>query len=283
LLRSTIRRSALAAVIAGLAALAPTQVAAAGESHSTRGDWELTYSTDFRDMGGVRPMQSSRDTNSTLRDSDDGNVRQPTVRDNVHVTSADGARDGKALAVKVQRGTYETNSGTKSGWTMGRMGLAYSQETPVRVRTRIKMSPAIGTKLAVMWWPKSEPGKANWRWEVDFAEAFGGKSLTDKWGSRQAVSQRWHADLNGDGSAKEQIIRDIEIDATQWVTYDLFILPNRMWVEINGKEAFETTDRRFIPQDAGFFTVGTALTGGRSGPHTNDTTLIDYVEIYGRR
>ena len=281
--RSTIRRSAFAAVIAGLAALAPTQLAAADEPSSVRGDWKLTYSTDFRDMTGVQQMQSSRDINSTLRDSDDGNVRQPTVKGNVVLTSAAGARDGKALAVKVQRGTYETNSGTKSGWTMGRMGLAYTQETPVRVRTRIKMSPAVGTKLAVMWWPKATPGKSNWRWEVDFAEVFGGHSFTDKWGSRQYVSQRWHADIDGDGSAKEQIIHDDKVDATQWVTYDLFVLPNRMWIEIDGDKTFETTDRRFIPQDAGFFSVGTALTGGRSGSHSNDTTLIDYVEIYGRR
>jgi hypothetical protein len=240
--------------------------------------WTLAYRHDCRTLDGVQIMQSPRLTNDKCAPDDTSNseLQKPTLASNVEVVNDPAATDGQALAIRVRPGTYTTSLGLQTGWTMGRMALPFQAAPPVRVRARLRMSRAVGTKLAVMWWPAG----GGWPWEVDFAEVFGGLSLSDYWGSRQYVGQRWHADLDGNGMATEQLLSNRKHDATKYTVYELTILPGRMSVRFNGVEAFATTDRRFIPTDAGFFALGTALTGRRDARHTADATFLDYVEVY---
>jgi hypothetical protein len=54
-----------------------------------------------------------------------------------------------------------------------------------------------------------------------------------------------------------------------------------MWIEIGGVKRFETTDKRYIPNGPGFFSIGKALTDGRAmRSRTDDTVFVDWVEIY---
>ncbi len=127
-----------------------------------------------------------------------------------------------------------------------------------------------------MWWLAG----GGWPWEVDLAESFGGATTTDYWGSRQNVAQRWHADLDGNGRAVEQLLHDDTVDATQYHVYDLFITPERMWIEIDGRKTFETTDKRYLPTGAGFFSVGKALTHRRDAAgRTDDAVIVDWLEL----
>lgn len=242
--------------------------------------WTAVYSNDFSSMDGVRAFQSPVTVNDTLKPSDISNnmLQKPSLASNVVIQPDAAAQDGKAMAVWTRPATYKTSTGTKVGWTNGRMMIAnQDQSPPVRIQTRLRMTPSIGVKAAVMWWPAG----GGWPWEVDFAETFGGSTLTDYWGSRQNVTQRWHADLNGDGRAIEQLIHDDKIDATKYHVYDLFITPERMWIEIDGVKTFETTDTRFIPDSPGFFSVGKALTHRRDlATRTQDAVVVDWVKIY---
>ena len=269
---------ALTAVPA-IAATTTGTTSAAMTSTPADGTWQRVYRNDFSDLRDVTRFTSSASVNGSLSPSDTTNnlLQKPTVASDVSTVSDPAAEDGSALGVFTQQASYATASGTAYGWTNGRMALSgQNQAPPVRIRARIRMTPSIGAKTAVMWWPAG----GGWPWEVDFAETFGGVSLTDYWGGRQHVDQHWHADLNDDGAAKEQLNHTDDIDATRYHTYDLFVLPNRMWVEIDGVTTFETTDARWIPKGPGFFSIGKALTGTRSGQHTKDGVYVDWVEIY---
>ncbi|MDP9432741.1 MAG: family 16 glycosylhydrolase [Actinomycetota bacterium] len=242
------------------------------------GGWKQVYRHDFTSMTSVIPMRSSPTSNSELlpKDTIQNKLQRPTVPSNVVIVADAAARDSSALAVYTRPASYSTLNGTAFGWANGRMMLAgHNQSPPFRIRTRIKMTASIGVKTAVMWWPER-----GWPWEVDFAETFGGSSLTDYWGSRQHVSQRWHGDVNGDGQAREQKIHNIALDATKYHDYDLFVTRDKMWIEIDGVTHYSTTDRRFIPNSPGFFSIGKALTHGRHLPHTQDAVYVDYVELY---
>jgi hypothetical protein len=245
--------------------------------------WERVYRHDFTDLRDVLAFNSSPDKNAKLSPSDSTNspLQRPTVRGNVEVVGDAAASDGQALGVLTRRGEYQTPSGTARGWVNGRMMVqGQNHAPPVRVRARVKMTRSAYTKSAVMWWPAG----GGWPWEVDFAETFGGPSTTEGWGSRQKIAQRWHADLDGDGRAKEELKQDIRLDATRYHVYDLFITPERMWIEIDGTLRMETTDRRYIPKGKGYFTVGKALTQRRDiEGRTDDAVLVDWVEIYRPR
>lgn len=242
--------------------------------------WSRVYRHDFADLTDVSAFQSSKTVNDQILPTDTTNsqLQKPSLKSNVQAVADAGADDGKAMGVYTRKGTYATSSGTAQGWSNGRMALVgHNEAPPVRIRTRLRMTASAKAKTAVMWWPAG----GGWPWEVDFAETFGGSTTTDYWGSRQFVAQRWHADLNGDGMAKEQLLHDDAIDATKYHVYDLFVTPDRMWIEIDGKKTFETTDKRFIPTGAGFFTVGKALTHRRDAAgRTDDGVFVDYVEIY---
>ncbi len=252
-----------------------------GEAGLNDGSWQRLYRNDFSDLGGVNAFQSPADVNSRLRPTDTENspLQRPSLRSNVEVVPDPKAQDGRALGVFTRVGQYQTATGTARGWTNGRMMIKNQEHAPpLRVRTRLKMTASAHTKSAVMWWPAG----GGWPWEVDFVEPFGGSSMTNGWGSRQKISQRWHADLNGDGMAKEQLVKDIPLDATQFHVYDLFVTPERMWIEIDGVLRMETTDRRYIPDRPGFFTIGKAMTGRRDiAGRTEDAVVVDWVEIYG--
>lgn len=242
--------------------------------------WQRVMRHNFTNLTNVGRVQSSVAINDTLRPTDTTNalLQRPIVRDNVRIADDSGAQDGKALAVLTRRSSYALSSGDVTGWSNGRMSLNNNSHVPpVRIRARIRMTPSIGSKTAVMWWPET-----GWPWEVDFAETFSGTSYTDKWGGRQLVSQRWHADLDKDGRATEQLIKDIPLDATRYRVYDLFITPGRMWITIDGVERFSTTDTRYIPKSAGHFSIGKALGGGpRSlSSRTFDGVYVDWVEMY---
>ncbi len=241
--------------------------------------WTRIYRHDFTSQADVTAYESGVAANDEIAGSDtDAKILQrPTLKSNVAVVDDSAAGDGKALAVHTRKGNYSTSSGTKYGWTNGRMQISnHEVAPPVRVRARIKMTASVKAKSAVMWWPTD-----GWPWEVDFAETFGGSSLTDYWGSRQYVGQRWHADLDGDGDAKEQLEHDDKVDATKYHIYDLFVASDRMWIEIDGVKRFETTDRRYIPTGTGHFSIGKALTHRRdAADRTNDTVFADWVEIY---
>ena len=245
--------------------------------------WERVYRHDFADLRDVLAFNSSPDRNAKLSPSDSTNspLQRPTVRGNVEVLGDPAASDGQALGVLTRQGEYQTPSGTARGWVNGRMMVqGQNHAPPVRVRARLKMTRSAYTKSAVMWWPAG----GGWPWEVDFAETFGGPSTSEGWGSRQKIAQRWHADLDGDGRAKEELKQDIRLDATRYHVYDLFITPERMWIEIDGTLRMETTDRRYIPTGKGYFTVGKALTGRRDiEGRTDDAVLVDWVEIYRPR
>jgi hypothetical protein len=244
--------------------------------------WSRVYRHDFADMHDVNAFNSTRDINSGLSPTDTANedLQKPTVASNVGVVSDGAAVDGNALAIHTRRANYETHDGTKWGWANGRMMIeGQSYAPPVRVRTRLRMTASIKTKTAVMWWPSG----GGWPWEVDFAETFGGTTLTDYWGGRQHVGQRWHTDLDGDGQARNEIKTDIAMDATKYHVYDLFITPDRMWINIDGVEKFATQadQKLFIPNSAGHFTIGKALTHRRDATdRTNETVFVDWVEIY---
>ena len=267
---------ALGSVAVGLVPTAPASAPAEAATYS----WTRVLRNNFTDLSRVARMQSSVAVNDTLSPFDTTNalLQKPVVRGNVRIASDSAAGDGHALAVLTRKTSYETSAGTQTGWANGRAMLTNADHVPpVRIRARIRMTKSIGAKTAVMWWPK-----VGWPWEVDFAETFSGQSWTDKWGSRSYVSQRWHADLDGDGLAKEQLIRDIAIDATRYHVYDLYITPARMWVTIDGVERFSTTDTRYIPDSAGALWIGKALGGGpRNDPdRTFDGVYLDWVEIY---
>jgi hypothetical protein len=242
--------------------------------------WSRVYRHDFVDLHDVNAFQSSIAVNSALTGDDTSNsdLQKPTLESNVAVVGDAAAVDGKAMAVYTRKANYETDSGTVYGWTNGRMMInGQNHAPPVRIRVRLRMTASVKVKSAVMWWPAG----GGWPWEVDFVETFGGTSLTDYWGSRQNVGQRWHADLNGDGSATEQLIHDDAVDATQYHIYDLHITPSRMWINIDGVTKYETTDTRYIPDNAGFFSIGKALTHRRyAAERTNDTVFVDWLEIY---
>jgi hypothetical protein len=243
------------------------------------GSWQLAYRNDFVDLRDVTRFSSTSAVNDTISPADNTNslLQKPTASADVSTVADPAATDGSALGVFTQQSTYPTGSGTAYGWTNGRMVISgQNQSPPVRIRARVRMTPSIGAKTAVMWWPAG----GGWPWEVDFAETFGGLTMTDHWGSRQTVDQHWHSDMNGDGSATEQLNHADAIDATQYHSYDLFILPNHMWIEIDGVKTFETTDPRWIPKGPGFFSIGKALTGTRSGAHTVDGVFLDSLEIY---
>jgi hypothetical protein len=241
--------------------------------------WTVAYRTDFTSMDKVNAFQSPASVNDTLSSSDSSNapLQKPTVSSNVHVVSDSGATDGKALEVDTRQANYQTSSGTKFGWANGRFAISgQTYAPPVRVSVRLRMTASIHTKTAVMWWPSG----GGWPWEVDFAETFGGDSLSDYWGGRQHVSQRWHYDTNGDGSAKEQLpAHDDTLDATKYHTYTLNILKGSMFVEIDGVKKYSTTNTAYIPKTAGFFTIGKALTTKRSATHTNDAIFADWLTI----
>ncbi len=248
-----------------------------GEAAPVTG-WMPTFRSQFTSLAGVSASQSPRDRNDQVRPGDSTNeeLQAPTLKSNVETVADPEASDGRALAVHTRMGTYQTSRGAVRGWTNGRMNVAAAKGAPpVRVRARVKFTPSRWTKAAVMWWPS---GNRHWRWEVDFAETFGDKP---EWWPRQQVAQRWHGDTNGDGRAKEQIAHTDRLDATRYHLYDLTILPNRMSVAIDGVVTFSTTDRDYIPDDAGEFSVGKALEGLRStGDRTPDAVLVDWVEVY---
>ena len=243
-------------------------------------NWRRVYRNDFTGLGDVLAFQSSVEVNSRLTPGDTANspLQKPSLRGNVQVVPDAGAQDGQALGVFTRIGEYATANGAARGWTNGRMMIKNQEHAPpVRVRARLRMTPSAYTKSAVMWWPAG----GGWPWEVDFAETFGGTSTTDGWGSRQKISQRWHADLDGDGRAKEQLVKDVPLDATRFHVYDLFVTPERMWIEIDGVLRMETTDRRYIPTGPGFFSIGKAMTGRRDvAGRTEDAVIVDWVEIY---
>lgn len=282
---------ALAATGTATAAATATGTAAAqdgpGPAAHTRpgaaaadGAWHTVYRHDFGTLRDISAFTSTATLNSTLRPTDTNQslLQKPTLASNVAVTGDAGASDGKALAVRTQRASYATRSGPAYGWTNGRLMLrGQDQAPPVRIRTRLRFTPSIGTKSAIMWWPSH----GGWRWEVDFAETFGGKTLTSYWGGRQHVSQRWHGDgPDRDTKANEQIAKNVDMDGTRYHVYDLFITGARMWVEIDGTEVFSTTDRQFLPTGAGFFSIGKASEGVRNSPtRTADAVFVDWLEI----
>lgn len=241
--------------------------------------WTAVYRNDFVDMRDVNAFQSSATVNGTLKPSDTANspLQKPSLKSNTAVVSDERASDGKALGVFTRKGTYATPTGTETGWTNGRMSISgQDHAAPVRIKTRLRMTASARAKSAVMWWPAG----GGWPWEVDFAETFGGTTTTDYWGSRQYVGQRWHADLDGDGQAIEQLIHDDKVDATAYHVYELVVLQDRMWIEIDGVKTFETTDARYLPKGAGFFTIGKALTGRRDVVgRTDDAVVVDWLEI----
>ena len=257
---------------------APTAPSASSVS-GTDGSWNLVYRNDFTDLHDVTRFTSTAAVNDKLSPSDTSNslLQKPTTASDVTTVADPAASDGSALGVFTQQNSFATSAGTQFGWTSGRMSInGQNQAPPVRIRARLRMTPSIGAKTAVMWWPAG----GGWPWEVDFAETFGGQSLTDFWGSRQHVDQHWHSDLNHDGAATEQLNHNDTLDATKYHTYDLFIEPTHMWVEIDGVKTFETYDQRWIPKGPGFFSIGKALTGTRSRAHTNDGVYLDWLEIY---
>jgi hypothetical protein len=239
--------------------------------------WTPVYRHDCGSLVGVQVMQSSKLANDACApdDADNASLQKPTLRTNVEAVHDAGATDGRAIVARVQTDTYLTSAGLEQGWTMGRWSLPFDAAPPVRVRCRAKFSRSIGTKFAVMWWPAG----GGWPWEVDFAECFGGRSLYDYWGSRQTIAQRWHGDVNSDGRAIEQLVFDHKVDGTRYNIFDLRITPQRMSIAINGVERAATTDKRYIPDSPGFFALGTALTGRRDAPHTEDAVYVDWVEI----
>lgn len=281
---SCVKRALSVALAAGVAlsanavgAVVPAHADGAATSNESTA-WTKVYRHDFDDLADVAAFNSGPDVNDSLRGSDTGVMQQPVVRSNVEVVHDPAAEDGKAMAVHTRKAGFRTSRGTQEGWSNGRMAITdHNAAPPVRVRTRMRFTASVHTKSAVMWWPAG----GGWPWEIDFAETFGGDSLTDYWGGRQNVGQRWHSDLNGDGQAREQLIHDDRVDGTRYHVYDLHILPDRMWIDIDGRTTYETRDRRYIPKGAGFFTVGKALTHRRdSTSRTADAVVVDYLEIY---
>jgi len=241
--------------------------------------WKLAYRNDFTDLKDVNAFESPAKVNTESGGKGSAkDLQKPTVKSNVVVVDDSDASDGHALAIYTRKAKFATPGGEREGWANGRMMITgQNQSPPVRVKVRLRMTPSVGTKSAVMWWPVG----GGWPWEVDFAETFGGKSLNDYWGSRQHVRQNWHADINGDGRAKEQLTHADDVDLTKYTEFDLYILPDHVWVEINGRKTFETKDKRYIPNGPGFFSIGKALTDGRElRSRTDDTVFLDWVEIY---
>jgi fibronectin type 3 domain-containing protein len=260
---------------------ATVQAAATSSSAATSSyAWSQVYRNDFTDLRDVNAYQSSVDANSHVQpsDSDNSSLQKPTLSSNVVLSGDSSAADGKAMAVWTRKATYQTANGPVSDWTNGRMMIrGQQQDPPVRVRARIRMTASAKVKSAIMWWPTN-----GWPWEVDFAETFGGDTTTDYWGSRQHVSQRWHGDgPDADTRAVEQLVHNDTLDATRYHIYDLFVTPSRMWIEIDGQETFATTDKQFIPDGTGFFSIGKALTHTRGATgRTDDAVYVDWLEIY---
>ncbi len=242
-------------------------------------EWKRVYRHDFADVKDLDRYESDPKINSTINVYDRSNkpLQRPILKSNVTVVDDPDASDGKAVAVYTRIADFKTTTGTLSGWTNGRFSVAgHNQSVPVRVQVRLRMTPSMGCKSAVMWWPEK-----GWPWEVDFAETFGGESLTDKWGSRHTVTERWHADINHDGAAKEQLIHDFPLDATVYHVYDLNITPEHMWVNVDGKLIFETREKKWIPTTPGHFSIGKAMTGRRnSTKRSEDAVFVDWLEIY---
>jgi hypothetical protein len=269
--------------VAGFAvpAFASTQGGPATTSTSpTDGGWTQVYHNDFTSLtSDINRSQSAPSVNDAVQPSDNTNkqLQKPTVASDVNVVSDPAATDGSALDVATRQASYQNSAGTQYGWTNGRMDISsQNQAPPVRITARLRMTPSVGAKTAVMWWPAG----GGWPWEVDFAENSGGTVAGDYWGSRQHISENFHSDINHDGAAVEQIHIDTNVDTTVYHDYTLTILPGHMWVEIDGVKVAETTDPKWIPTGNGFFGIGKALTGTRSGTHTNDDVYLDSLSIY---
>lgn len=262
------------------ATASPPDAASARTAAAAGGSWHSVFWTNFANLDHISAFTSTATLNSTLRPSDTNQslLQKPTLAGNVGVVDDAGAADGKAMVVRTRRAHYWTTSGRRWGWTNGRLMLrGQDQSPPVRIQTRLRFTPSVGTKTAVMWWPAS----GGWPWEVDFAETFGGRTLTDYWGGRQHVSQRWHGDgPDPDKQAIEQLVKNVDLDGTRYHLYDLYILSGRMRVEIDGKEVFSTTDKQYLPSGPGFFSIGKAVEGRRSDTHrTEDAVYVDWLKI----
>ena len=238
--------------------------------------WQRTYRNDFVDLTDVVAFQSG------IKDNDDeADLRKPTLKSNVTVMPDDAAYDKKALAVYTRRGSYQTSAGARTGFTNGRMQISgQDQAPPVRIRTRLRMTRAIEVKSAVMFWPSG----GGWPWEVDFMETFGGNSMTEGPGARQTAGERWHHDqTDANTQANEQIIRDFPLDGTVYHVYDLVILPTKMSLYVDRVLRAETLagEEKWIPDSAGYFGIGKALTFARDvAARTEDAVFVDFVEVW---
>jgi hypothetical protein len=254
----------------------------------------LAYRNTFasaEEIADVTAFESGPAVNGALTPGDTGNsdLQKPSLKANVTKEPDAEATDGYALFVWSRLGTYALpNGATAQGWTNGRCKIGPTTPGPIFIRQRGRwLKPSVNIKTAVMWWP----GNGQWPWEKDYPETFGGL-LGSPWGDKSQVGIRMHKDQASDAdlSAQEQLVKDVQVDGTEYHVYDMLIDHTQplMVCWIDGVEVFRTTDPKWIAGTGtvsndtvnGFFSVGKALTNRRDALHSEDAYIVDYLEFY---
>ncbi|GEM_PF-2654719 len=247
----------------------------------TLDQWRLVYADDFTNLSGVHIDQSSPLANASLRSGDATNasLQLPSVSRDVRIVSDPQASDHRALEVLTTRGLYRSAGRTVPGWVNGRMQLSgYEAAPPLAISARLRFTPSVQTKGAVMWWP----ARKGWPWEVDLAETFGG-GPGSPWANRRLITENWHHALHGSKGAVPFIrFEQRHLDAARYHVYTLYITAREMWETVDGT-LVGVAGPPWLPSGRGYFGIGTALTGLRAGPHTRGAVLVDWVRIYRPR
>lgn len=239
--------------------------------------WKAVYRNDFVDLRDVHAQESPPAVNTRIGpgDADNASLQKPSVPGGVSIVADAAAGDGKALRVDTAVRQYLTAAGPAVGWTNGRLDLQnHDQAPPFRVRARIRFTPSVETKSAVMWWPNAK----GWPWEVDWAETFGGRK-GDPIADRRRVTFNYHHARTPGRGAKPHRSFEADVDATSYHVYDLYVTPQRMWETLDGKLVGDVGPE-WIPSGPGHVAIGKALTGTRAGQHTEDAVFVDWLEIY---
>jgi len=167
-----------------------------------------------------------------------------------------------------------TSSGMATGWVNGRVQSERSWSAPMMLWQRLRWEGDQGwetdDKSAPMWWPVG----GGWAWEADIAEHFPGM---------RGVSFRHHMDVNSDGAAKEQIIKDVsDADMTSYHWYGLLVTDDLVVYYVDAEPVLRISDPKWLfPKGAsGVWALGRALRSPRASQTKACATVVDQVRVY---
>lgn len=180
-----------------------------------------------------------------------------------------GAFEWRQEAVAVWDGELIISArSTPEGWIAGGVNQGWNGQLYGRYEVRARLDEGQGTSAAILLWPNS----GDYPPEIDMMEA------PDRDRSRTFVS------LHGDDGFES---RWVASDASEWHTYAVDWLPDRVTFYIDGKPIWETTSR--VPQEPmGLGFIGVVATadeewfgGGPDATTPGQVNLhVDWVRIW---